>query len=142
MASTSAKPAWTLAQPSAYDIAACWYPQDEAQDKPGPDLRPALITQVLQGKATGQFACRVAYGTTILKIIKRKDLDLIIDQPSDLDQIGLPRPTRFDLDRVTLLPWEPPFFGCWSGYRSPKLGSLTEKLQREYAWLMMRRSSV
>jgi hypothetical protein len=84
----------------------------------------------------------VAYGTKILKIVKRKNIDLIIEERSDLAQFGLPRPTRFDLDLIALLPWEPPFFGCWSGYHSPIIGSLNEKFQREYAWLMMKRSSV
>jgi hypothetical protein len=139
---TSGKPAWTRSPPSAYDIVACWYPEDEAPTDPGPDLRPALITHVLQGQKTGNFACRVAYGTTVLKITKRKDVDLIIQQRNDLSQIGLPRPTRFDLDRIVTLPWQPPFFGRWSGYASPKIGSLTETYIREYAWLMQKRSSV
>jgi hypothetical protein len=141
MASSSAEPAWSLSQPAAYDIVACWYPEVENPDVPGPELRPALITQVLRGKKTGAFACRVAYGTKILKIIQRQTIDLIIQHPPDLAQIGLPRPTRFDLDRVILLTWEPPFFDCWKGYPSPKIGSLTEFYIREYAFLMMKRLS-
>jgi hypothetical protein len=96
----------------------------------------------LQGKKTRAFACRVAYGTKILKIIKRQAVDLIIQHQGDLDQIGLPRPTRFDLDRIVTLPWGEPFFGCWTGYPTPKIGSLTEKYIREYAFLMMKRQSV
>ena len=139
---TSAKPAWTLSPPSAYDIVTCWYPESEEVTNPGPRLRPSLVTQVLRGKGTGAFACRVVYGTKTLKIIKRGSIDLIIQEQSDLNQIGLPRPTRFDLDRAVTLPWEPPFFGCWSGYPTPKIGSLTETYIREYAWLMHKRSSV
>lgn len=125
-------------QPSAYDIVACWYPEDENPDEPGPDLRPALILTVLQGKSSGAFACRVAYGTKILKIIKRQGVDLIIQDPSD---VGLPRPTRFDLDRVVTLPWAPPFFDCWTGYTSPKIGALTEKHIRDLAWISFKRQS-
>jgi hypothetical protein len=32
---TSAKPAWTLSPPSAYDIVACWYPESEGVTKIG-----------------------------------------------------------------------------------------------------------
>jgi hypothetical protein len=95
----------------------------------------------LQGESTGAFACRVAYGTKILKIIKRQTVDLIIQSTSDLAQIGLPRPTRFDLDRIVTLPWEPPFFGCWSGYATPKIGALLEAHIKDYAYLMMKRHS-
>jgi hypothetical protein len=139
---TSAKPAWTLSPPSAYDIVAYWYPESEKVTTPGPRLRPSLVTQVLRGEGTGAIACRVVFGTKTLKIINRGSIDLIVQDPRDLSQLGLPRPTRFDLDRVLTLPWEPPFFGCWAGYPTPKIGSLTETYIREYAWLMHKRSSV
>jgi hypothetical protein len=138
-ASTSGDPAWLASPPAAYDIVACWYPESENPDAPGPELRPALVVAVLKGKRTGNFSLRVAYGTKILKIIKRQTIDLIIQNPQD---VGLPRPTRFDLDRVILLPWGPPFFGFWSGYATPKIGSLTETYIREYAFVMMKRASV
>lgn len=141
MGSPSAKPAWTTAPPSAYDIVACWFPETEVPDEPGRAHRPALIIQVLKGEKTGTFACKVAYGTKILKIIKRQTVDLIVQHQADLNQIGLPRPTRFDLDRMVTLPWEPPFFEPWTGYASPKIGALTEIWIREYAFLMMKRQS-
>jgi hypothetical protein len=135
----SGKPAWTATRPSAYDIVACWYPEEENPEVPGPELRPALVLAVLQGQSSGSFACRVAYGTKILKIIKRQALDLIIQNPRD---VGLPRPTRFDLDRLGTFLWAEPFFGCWQGYGSPKIGSLTEGLIREYAYIRIKRDSV
>jgi hypothetical protein len=141
MGSPSAKPAWTISPPSAYDIVACWFPEDESPEAPGPSHRPALVIQVLKGERTGRFACKVAYGTKILKIIKRQTVDLIIQQQADLDQTGLPRPTRFDLDRLVTLPWQPPFFSPWAGYATPKIGALTEKWIREYAFLMIKRQS-
>jgi hypothetical protein len=98
-----------------------------------------LVTAVLQGQTTGAYACRVAYGTKTLNIIKRQIVDLIIQRPHF---VGLPRPTRFDLDHILLLPWQRPFFGCWRGYSSPKVGALTEEFIREYAFLMMKRLSV
>lgn len=138
MGSGGSVPAWTTSPPSAYDIVACWYPEND-NSTPGPDLRPALVITVFQGKRSGAFACRVAYGTKTLKIIKRQTVDLIIQQP---DEVGLPRPTRFDLDRILDLPWGLPFFGCWPGYSSPKIGALTEKFIREYAFIMIKRQSV
>ncbi len=137
--SASGNPAWAASPPSAYDIVSCWYPEDENLDDPGPELRPALVLKVLQGKKSGLFACEVAYGTKILKIIKRQTVDLIIQNPKN---VGLPRPTRFDLDRIILLPWAPPFFDCWQGYNSPKIGALDEEYIREYAFIMIKRQSV
>ncbi len=97
---------------------------------------------MLQGKKTGTFACKVAYGTRELKIIKRGEVDLIVQHPPHIQQFGLPRPTRFDLDCVATLPWNEEFFGCWAGHQSPVIGSLTEDYIREYAFLMMKRHSV
>src|SRR6266481_9718593 len=138
MVSTSGKPAaWTLSPPSAYDIVTAYYP--EGPPDPGPKLRPTLCLTVLQGKETGAYACKVAYGTKELKIIKRSAVDLIIQHTTHVKQMGLARPTRFDLDCVATLPWNEEFFGCWSAHQSPIIGSLTEDYIREYAFLMMKR---
>jgi hypothetical protein len=101
-----------------------------------------LVLSVLQGKTSGAFACKIAYGTKELKIIKRENLDLIVQNAAHVQQMGLARPTRFDLDCVATFPWDDEFFGCWKGYNSPVIGSLTEDYLREYAWLMMKRLSV
>jgi len=141
MASTSGEAAvWTFSPPSAYDIITAYYPEEGAD--PGPKLRPTLCLTVLQGKITGAFACKVAYGTKELKIIKRGTVDLVIQHPPHVQQLGLVRPTRFDLDCVATLPWNEEFFGCWGGHQSPVIGSLTEDHIREYAFLMMKRQSV
>jgi hypothetical protein len=97
---------------------------------------------VLQGKTSGGYACKVAYGTKELKIIKRGTVDLIIQHTPHVTQMGLARPTRFDLDCVVTLPWNEEFFGCWVGRQSPVIGSLTEAYIRDYAFLMMKRLSV
>lgn len=97
---------------------------------------------VLQGRSSGAFACRVVYGTKALKIVKRQTVDLIIQHTPHLHQMGLARPTRFDLDCIATLPWNEEFFGCWTGYRSPVIGTLTEHYIREYAYIMMKRQSV
>ncbi len=134
------EPAWVRFPPSAYDIVACWYP-DRGGLASEPKLRPCLVTVVLRDEESSSFACRVAYGTTSLKIIHRQHLDLIIQNAVDLDQIGLARATRFDLDNTAVLPWTSEFFGCWTGYQTPRIGALTETYIKEYAFLMMRRHS-
>jgi hypothetical protein len=51
----------------------------------------------------------VAYGTSRLKIVDRRHLDLIIQKPNDLEQMGLAKLTRFDLDNFATLPWTEAF---------------------------------
>jgi hypothetical protein len=99
------------------------------------------VLAVLQGKSSGTYACKVAYGTKELKIIKRGAIDLIIQHGPHVKQFGLARPTRFDLDCITTLPWNEEFFGCWIGRKTPVIGSLTEDYIKEYAFLMMKRQS-
>jgi hypothetical protein len=134
--SANAEPAWVKRPPAAYDIVACWYPEREKRE-PGPDLRPGLVTQVLQSPRTGLIACRIAYGTKRLKIAKRSHIDLIIQNFEHLGQLGLRMATRFDLELTVILPWGTDFFGCWTGYHSPLIGSLTEDYIKEYAYRMM-----
>jgi hypothetical protein len=101
-----------------------------------------LVLAVFQGKTTRNFACRVAYGTSNLRIIHRQTRDLIVQKAEDMRQLGLPQATRFDLDAIGVFPWNETFFGCWPRYSSPRLGSLNEEYIREYAYLMMKRQSV
>jgi hypothetical protein len=135
--STSHEPDWTRSPPAVFDIVACWFP-DEGGGV-GSKLRPCLVTAVLRSEQSRDYACRIAYGTTTLKIVQRSRLDLIIQDAIDLQQMGLARPTRFDLDKLVVLPWIDTFFGCWTGHRSPAIGALTESYIKEYAFLMMRR---
>ena len=125
--------------PSAFDIVACFYPSRSDQlDK----LRPALVLNQYRDKKSDNFFCEVAYGTSALKLQKRKYIDLIIQKSADLDIIGLPRATRFDLDNTQILPWSYELFGCWSGYPSPLIGSLTDIYIKEYAYCMMYRQKL
>ena len=88
------------------------------------------------------FACEVAFGTKNLKLMQREQLDLVIQNASHIRQFGLERATRFDLDLIIALPWTAEFFGCWRGYTSPVIGSLTSEYIKEYAYQMLRRKSV
>lgn len=92
---------------------------------------------------TGEIGCRIAYGTKNLKFVQRKNLDIIIQNTADLDAVGLPMATRFDLDErnIVTLPWTEEFFGCWSGYPHPKIGALTEEYVKSYAYIMALRQA-
>jgi hypothetical protein len=102
------------------------------------------VTAVYQNQETGNYACEIAYGTKSTKAHTRIGMDIVIVNSSDLDAMGLPMATRFDLDagnRVTL-EWSETNFMPWSGYSTPRIGSLTLDYQKEYAWVMARRGGV
>ncbi len=141
--SGASEPSWTRAPPAAYDIVACWYPETGGTaGASNAKLRPCLITSVLSDPdEPNLFFCRVAYGTNTLKIVQRQRLDLIVQVPADVREVGLAKATRFDLNNVAILPWTNEFFGCWSGYFTPRIGALSEHYIRDYAFLMMRRNS-
>lgn len=132
---------WIAQPPSAFDIVTAYYP--EANPKGALNLRPCLVLDVLKGKETGAIACRVTYGTKNLRFVQRKRHDVIIQNHQHLNQMGLPYATRFNLDEdcVVLLPWDTEFFGCWRGYFHPKIGTLLEKYQKDYAFLMAMRQA-
>jgi hypothetical protein len=130
---------WPSKPPAAFDIVACFFPESEPKPDGSIKLRPALVLSVLRRASTGEVAVRVAYGTKNLKLMHREHLDLIIQNASDMRLMGLAVATRFDLDHVALLPWTDTFFGCWSGYQTPVIGSLTQEYAKELAWLMLKR---
>lgn len=143
MASDSIKlqPKWLAEPPSAFDVVATYFP--ESKPKGAIKLRPCLVLDVLRGKASGGFACRIAYGTKNLKSFQRQNLDIIVQNASDLSQMRLPVATRFDLDHrnVVVLPWNEGFFGCWAGYSSPKICTLPEEYVKEYFYIMALRQA-
>lgn len=102
------------------------------------------MTAVYQDTESGCYACEVAFGTKTLKTHQRRELDIIIVNSSDLDEIGLPIATRFDLDAENrvVMEWIDGSFSPWKGYQSPKIGALTLEYQKEYAWLMAKRGGV
>jgi hypothetical protein len=139
----SAPPNWTLSPPNLFDIVTGFYP--ESKPVAGtPALRPCLVTHVYQDTETGAYACEIVFGTKNLKILRRRDKDLIIQNFSDMQEMGLYVATRFDLDgnKRIVVEWSARNFKPWSGYRTPKIGRLTESYQKEYAWLMMTRMGI
>lgn len=137
----SSTPDWINQQPSAFDIVAGYFP--ESKPKGDLRLRPCLVLNVLKGTSSGSIACKVAFGTKNLKIVQRKNRDLIIQNSTHLNEIGLPLATRFDLDErnLVILPWTEEFFGCWTGYKHPKIGALLEVYIKDYAYCMMLREN-
>lgn len=133
-------PDWLASPPSVMDVVTCLYP--ETKPKGELKLRPCLVTGVHRNRTTGQFVCQIAYGTKTLKAWSREGQDVIIQNTTHLDEIGLPVATRFALDDRASLIWGEPPFGCWTGFKSPRIGALTEAYQKEYAYCMMKRLSV
>ena len=136
-------PDWTLSPPNLFDIVTGFYP--ETKPTAGtPAHRPCLVTHVYQDQELGGFACEIAYGTKNLKTVARRDKDIIIQNSSHLDEIGLPMATRFqlDLDCRVVLEWSLANFKPWPGYRTPRIGQLTIFYQKEYAWLMATRLAI
>lgn len=139
---TSSTPEWTQSPPSVFDIVTGYYPETKPRGD-GPVLRPCLVLRVLRSKLSGEIAVELTYGTKNLKTWARIDKDIIIQNTTDLDEMGLAVATRFNLDddHRIIRPWKPPHFDCWSNQRTPKIGSLLVDYQKEYAWIMMRRQS-
>lgn len=139
---SSTLPEWTKSPPSVFDIVAGHYRESKPRGE-GPSLRPCLVLDVRRNTRTGEFACKIAYGTKTLRAWARHDRDIIIQNTSDLDEMGLAVATRFvlDEDQCIVMPWKPPHFGCWTGRRSPRIGSLLLDYQKHYAWIMMLRQS-
>jgi hypothetical protein len=112
------KPGWVSRPPRVGEIVTCLYPND-----PKGRLRPCLVLEARAGSASG-YSIRVAYGTKSLDKATRGNIDLIIENQSDVDACGLAVPTRFDLENTAVIPWEPPDCDCWHGQYSPVLGVL------------------
>lgn len=135
-------PEWLASPPSLMDIVTAYFP--ETKPKGELRLRPCLVTRVLQNTETGQFACELAFGTKNLKHILRANVDVIVQNTSDLNEMGLAVATRFDLDldKRAILPWDAIYFGCWIGKESPRLSALLEHYQKDYAFKIMKRMGI
>lgn len=111
--------------PRPLDIVWCRFPLQEMTTKPGPKSRPGLVRCVLLNREHTKAAVEVCYGTSQLKK-DRFPLDLFIENAAQLNLLGLPQATRFELDRTLQLPWASEFFGPRDGTKSPIIGRLTQ----------------
>lgn len=68
---------------------------------------------------------QVIYGTTTLKMQARPH-DFFVCKLSEMEQCGLDKATRFDLDTFAWIPWDEEWFDTLPQYNSPVVGHLTE----------------
>lgn len=118
--------------PSPGDIVWCHFPFLPAAE-PGPKPRPALVVGVRMF-ADG-VSIQVAYGTTQRTTSLRSGEFLISKHhhPVAFKQAGLAFDTKFDLNKITELPWSERYFKpppapnpAWG--QTPKMGSLHASL--------------
>jgi len=72
----------------------------------------------------GTGEVEVVYGTSTLKLDTRL-YDLVISKMSEMNECGLYRATRFDLDKSIWLPWNTDWFEIRPDFFSPVIGKLT-----------------
>lgn len=104
------------------DIVWCRFPEREAPGVPGPKSRPALVRAVALNDEETKGVVNVTFGTGRLKA--NRALDLQIQNFRSIEECGLEKATRFDLDRTIWLPWTVEFFGPAPGYTQTILGRL------------------
>jgi len=138
VSSSSNGAAWEKFPPSAFDVVTGYFPEKKPR-KGGPMCRPLLVLTVRENKDRGLFACRVAYGTSNVKASSRRYSDLVIQNLSCMNQMGLKNPTRFVLhpkSNLIWLPWTEKYFCTWSGMSGPRIGSTPINVQKDAAWIL------
>lgn len=102
--------------------------------------RPALVRAIQLNKAHTVARIEVAFGTSRLKEAERP-YDLILMNVTEMLEAGLPKATRFDLDRCLWLPWAKEVFVCRDGSKTPVSGHLIASAceQLDYVLEMRRR---
>jgi hypothetical protein len=86
--------------PEVYDIVWCKWPQREDKNMPGRVVRPVLVreTQIMEKGQIRYGAVLISYATGEGINDTTRQLDLCIENPSDVRAAGLHKPTRFSLD--------------------------------------------
>lgn len=117
---------WTQNAPPLFAIVTGYFPESYPNPARGPKCRPMLVLGSIRHRATGEIACRVAYGTT-QNITRGHPRDAIVANLGDMNAAGLQHPTRFVTAQgaaMAILPWNAQFFRPWTGHKSPVLGLL------------------
>lgn len=107
--------------PRSLDIVWCRFPHELDTIEPGPKHRPGLVRSVFLNPTHTRVKVEVCYGTSKLKTELYPN-DLFIQNMERLNILGLTQATRFELDRVVVLPWCSEFFGPKDGAKTPILG--------------------
>lgn len=111
--------------PKPLSIVWCKFPLEESPKKPGPKSRPALVRLIMTSKCKTKAAVEVTYGTSRIREAEFP-YDLVIQNFASIEACGLPRATRFQLDKTILLPWNDTFFECRDGFKTPVIGQLDQ----------------
>lgn len=110
--------------PAPYDLVWCRFPDHVSLGNPGPKPRPALVRNAAVDE-DGRGEVELVYGTTKLKLSSRK-FDFVISNPYEMNNCGLYRATRFDLDNVVWVPWAAEWFEARPGTDSCVIGHLSD----------------
>ena len=78
-----------------------------------------------EGDEESEGEVHVIYGTTNLKMMQRRG-DFFVSNLAEMDQCGLDKATRFDLEKIAWLPWADEWFATLPGYSSPIVGHLSQ----------------
>lgn len=118
--------------PKPLDIVWCRFPTSENPNAPGPKSRPGLVRAIRLNKDQTKALVEITYGTTKLKG-RERPLDLHVQNLRCIEESGLERATRFDLDLTIWLPWSKEYFAPPPGYKHPAIGHLdaTSRMQLE-----------
>jgi len=127
--------------PAALDIVWCRFPFSEAPNTPPVEGHPCLVQSTLMRNDNNVFI-DIAFGTSQLKRDHPStQLHLFISNVRDMDECGLYKATRFDLDRVRRLPWSREwFYAPTNDYHTPVIGSLSGRSRITLQWLVQARS--
>lgn len=93
-------------------------------DAPGPKARPALVKRA-SADQDGNPWVHVAYGTS-QDLNRYGPENFVVSNVGEMDACGLYCATRFNLDRVALIPWCDEYFADAPSRSSPWMGKLSE----------------
>jgi hypothetical protein len=111
--------------PELFQLILCCFPYREAPERPAKENHPALVVGVLRDRDLPCWGLDVFFGTSSnLKLEERGNIDFIIQDAKAAQNMGLDRPTRFDVGRWIALPWCDDFFRQWRPF-----GELNAKYQ-------------
>lgn len=93
----------SLKSPKAGEVVKCWYPESEHIFTPGSKFRPVIVLGTDESR--GGMELFVAYGTS-QNVANRRRGDFVV-YPAEL---GLDKPTKFNLGKALWLPLAPEYF--------------------------------
>lgn len=130
---------WESSPPPVFGVVTGFFPETSPKETWATNPRPLLVLGVRQSVDSGEYHCRVAYGTSKTNSRHAHEDDLVVANISLMDQLGLKSPTRFVISsgrEMVIMPWTEEFFRPWSGKSSPFLSRLPADMQRYVAFVV------